>query len=304
MIETPDRIQTLSNFLISELTRALALPQTRQAQQLVRLVFGSAARRFAELGTRLDQAVAQQGVAGGARWVLPRFVRNYAARGLENIPNSGPLVIACNHPGSIDSLVISAHVTRPDFKIIIGDIPFFQKLPHISQHAIFAPQRGDVPGRMLVIRQSIRHLSGGGALLIFARGGIEPDPAFMPEPGAEFGLWSRSLQVFLQHVPRTSVLVTMISGVISRAAMSHPITWLRKKRPDRQRLAFMIQMAQQVMSGREKFGLTPRVSFGDLIGLQQAGSSEAALQCVTQSARELLRSHLLWQEEASYANIQ
>ena len=30
-------------------------------------------------------------VAAGARWVLPHFVKNFTARGLENIPSKGPL---------------------------------------------------------------------------------------------------------------------------------------------------------------------------------------------------------------------
>ncbi len=292
-----DEVQALSNSLIYELTKALALPQTAPVRQLVRLLFGRAALRFAELAVGLDRVVAEEGVASAAQWLLPRFTCAYSTRGTENIPASGPVVIASNHPGSFDSVVIAAQIARPDFKLIVGDIPFFEHLPHLSEHAIYAPGQQDTVGRMQVIRQSIRHLADGGALLIFARGGIEPDPAFMPAPDAEFDQWSRSLQIFLERVPQTRILVTIVSGVISRAAMSHPITWLRQRRPDRQRLAFMLQMAQQVLSGREKFGLIPRVSFGDLIGIREAGGVEKVLQSVNQSARSLLRSHLVWQQE-------
>lgn len=297
-------VEKLSNSLVTELTKALALPPQGWAPRTVRLLFGRAARKFAELGAGLDRVVSEQGIAAGARWVLPHFAHGIAARGTGNIPSSGPLVIASNHPGSFDSIVISAQVTRPDYKVIIGDIPFFENLPHIREHAIFAPSRQDTFGRMQVIRQVIRHLSAGGALLIFARGAIEPDPAFMPSPDAEFGLWSRSLQVFLERVPQTRILVTVVSGVIARASMSHPITWLRQHRPDRQRLAFMLQMARQVLSGREQFGLVPHVSFGELIGIREAGSAAKVLQCVTHSARMLLQSHLSWQQESGYAHLQ
>ncbi len=299
-----DPVETLSNSLLNELTKALALPAERWARGLIRLLFGRAAHRFAELGASLDRIVAEQGIAAGARWVLPRFARGVAVRGKEHIPSHGPLVIASNHPGSFDSVVISSQVTRPDYKVIIGDIPFFEKLPHISEYAIYAPAKQDTYGRMQVIRQSIRHLAAGGALLIFARGGIEPDPAFMPAPDAEFDLWSRSLQIFLERVPQTRILVTVVSGVVARASMSHPITWLRQRRPDRQRLAFMLQMARQVLSGRERFGLVPHVSFGDLVGIPEAGSASDALLRVTRSARELLRSHLIWQQEPGYAHFQ
>lgn len=288
-------IQTLSNTLIYELTKAMALPQTERIKSVVRMLFGRAARKFSELAVGLDRVVAERGIAAGARWVLPRFVKDHAARGVENIPAAGPLVIAANHPGAYDSVVISAHVTRPDYKIIIGDIPFFENLPHVSEHAIYAPGPQNTFGRMRVIREAIRHLHRGGALLIFARGGIEPDPDIMPAPDAEFDHWSRSLQIFLEHVPQTRVLVTIVSGVIASRMWRHPITWFRSARPDRQRLAFMMQIAQQVLSGRERFGLTPRVSFGELIGLREAGGAEHALNRITESARRLVQSHLAWQ---------
>ncbi len=287
--------RALSDTLIYELTKALSLSQERGLGKAVRPLFEKATQRFAKLGVGLDRVVAEQGVAAGARWVLPHFVKDFAACGVENIPADGPLVIASNHPAACDSLVISAHVERPDYKIIIGDIPFFEHLPHVSQHAIYAPDPGNLHGRMEVMRQSIRHLEDGGALLLFARGSIEADPAFMPEADAEFGLWSRSLEIFLRRVPRTRVLVTIVSGVIARAAYHHPFTWFRRQRPDRQRLAFMYQMLRQILAGREIFGLTPRVSFGDLIGLSESCTPECALNEITASAQRLLQSHLAWQ---------
>ena len=172
-------VPMLYETLIVELTKAFALPQTALARKAVALVFGRAARRVAELGIGLDREVALGGLRGGARWVLPHFATSHSARGEENIPPEGPLVIASNHPAGVDSLVITAHVSRPDYKIIIGDIPFFENLPHVSQHAIYAPAPTDQSGRMRAVRESLRHLQAGGALLIFARGAIEPDPDIM-----------------------------------------------------------------------------------------------------------------------------
>jgi hypothetical protein len=294
MSENATEILTLRETLIYELTKALGLSQESGFGKAIRPLFKKATGRFAELGVGLDHVVATQGVAAGARWVLPRFVKAFTARGVEHIPDEGPLVIAANHPAAYDSLVISAHIERPDYKIIIGDIPFFEHLPHVSQHAIYAPNAEDIYGRMQVIRQSIRHLQDGGALLIFARGGIEPDPDIMPHADAEFGLWSRSLEIFLKHVPQTRVLVTMVSGVIARAAFHHPITWLRKNRPDRQRLAFMFQMMRQTLADKEIFGLMPRVSFGELLGLSDAEKPEQTLSNIVTSARRLLQFHLTW----------
>jgi hypothetical protein len=289
---TPDaEVQTLSEALIFELTKALSLSQTGQAKKIIRLIFGRAARIFAELGAGLDRKVAEAGVAGAARWALPKFVKNHSAHGIENIPPEGALVIAANHPAAVDSLVISAHVDRPDYKIIIGDIPFFENMPHVSQYAIFAPGFDDIHGRMRVIRESIRHLKKGGALLIFPRGGIEADPEFMEKPDGEFDLWSRSLEIFLEHVPQTRILSTIVSGVIQRDIMNNPLTRLRRTRPDRQRLAFVYQFLRQSLSGKELFGLTPRVTFGEVV----EGSSNAhILSEVGAAARRTLEKHMEW----------
>ena len=285
-------IRRLKEMLVIELTKALGFPQDSPVRSIVRGIFGKATQKFSELAVGLDQAVAAGGLAAGSNWVLPRFVKSHLARGVENIPPSGPLVIAANHPGSYDSIVISAHVSRPDYKVIIGDIPFFQNLSNISRNAIFAPAEQDAPGRMGTVRQCIRHLQNDGALLIFARGGIEADPAFMPAPDGEFNLWSRSLEIFLRRVPGTRVLVTIASGVIAEAAFRHPITWFRGARPDKQRLAFMYQMIRQVLSGQEIFGLVPRVTFGEVI----TGASHArVLDQVAGVAQVTLEQHLAWQ---------
>ena len=297
MNETPS-VASLSELLIYELAKAVTLQQSETAKRLIRRLFGKAARKFSDLALELDCVVAEGGLSAGARWVQPRFVRSNEARGVENIPPEGPLVIASNHPGSVDSVIISAHVARPDYKVIIGDIPFFQNLPNIRDHAIFAPEISDVVGRMHTVRESIRHLQAGGALLIFARGGIEVDPSISSNADAEFHLWSRSLEIFLRHVPQARVLTTIVSGVIAEAAFHHPITWLRVARPDKQRLAFIYQMIRQMASGKETFGLRAKVTFGEIISgatPQNCGATQQhILDDVAEAAHRTLRQHLAW----------
>ena len=284
-----NKVHQLSESFIFELTKAMALPQTDSVRGLMRLMFGRATRRFSEVALGLDREVEQNGSAAGARWLLPHFVAGHEARGMEIIPKDGPLVIAANHPASYDGLVISACVNRPDYKIIIGEIPPYRCLPHVSQHAIFSPNVKNTFGRMQTARNAIQHLKDDGALLIFPRGGIEPDPSFMPNPDAEFDRWSHSLGIFLQRVPRTRVLVTIVSGVIAQASMRHPITWFRTARPDRQRLAFMYQMIRQILSGKELFGLTPRVTFGEVLS---SANHQLMLSEIEHSARRTLQQHL------------
>ena len=292
MNEHTAKVNFLTETLIFEITKALALPQTHRNKKMVGLLVGRAARRFSELALELDHIVEKDGLAAGARWLLLRFVRSYSASGVENIPPEGPLVLASNHPASIDSVLISAHVNRPDYKVIIGEIPFFMNLPNISKNAIFAPSIGDISGRMRAVRDIVHHLKSNGAILIFARGSIEPDPGFMPDPVADFHRWSRSLEFFLRKVPHTQVLVTMVSGVIASSAMRHPVTWFRQTRPDKQRLAFMYQMIRQILSGTEIFGLTPHVTFGDLIRRDCMSDTDNLLPTIIASAHRVLKAHM------------
>ena len=284
--------RVLTETLIDEMVKALALPPTQRVRRIISWLAGKAIQRFTLLAADLDRIVGKEGIAGGARWLLPRFVKGHTAQGVEHIPPSGPLVIASNHPAFVDSVVISAHVPRRDYKVIIGEIPFFKNLPNISKNAIFAPDPTDTMGRMQVMREVIRHLKNDGAILIFPRGSIEPDPAWMPYPDAEFEHWSRSLEIFIKQVPHTQVLVTIVSGVISKTAMHHPITWFRKTRLDRQRLAFMYQFIRQMIAGKELFGLAPRVTFGDLISMENTTDRAHMLQCITQSAHRVLKTHI------------
>lgn len=291
MNDTPT-VTSLSELLIDELTRAMALPNSAAVKSILRKLLGRAARKFSDLALELDCVVAEGGLSAGARWVQPRFVQSNEACGMENIPPDGPLVIASNHPGSYDSVMISAHIARPDYKIIIGNIPFFQNLPNLRKRAIFAPAVNDVAGRMNTVRESIRHLNAGGALLIFARGSIEADPSLAPHADAEFHLWSRSLEIFLRHVPQTHILTTIVSGVIAEAAFRHPITWLRVARPDKQRLAFMYQMIRQMANGKETFGLRAKVTFGELI---RGATHQHVLDEVAHAAQRTFLQHLAWQ---------
>ncbi|HUE97710.1 MAG TPA: hypothetical protein VMN99_00570, partial [Anaerolineales bacterium] len=164
-------------------------------------------------------------------------------------------------------------------------------LPNVYRNSIFVPN--DAMVRMSATRDIIRHLKNNGSILIFPRGDIEPDPAWMPHPDSEFDQWSRSLEIFLKHVPHTQVLVTIVSGVISKAAMHHPITWSRRARPDRQRLACMYQMIRQMVAGKELFGLTPRVAFGELLSAENTTDREHMLQTILRSAHHVLKTHMV-----------
>ena len=153
----------------------------------------------------------------------------------------------------------------------------------------FLPPVKDTFGRMQVIREVIQLLKQVGALLIFPRGDIKPDPDFMPDPDCEFNQWSRSLEVLLRQVPQTRLLLTIVSGVVSQDAIQHPITWFRRSRKDRQRLAYIYQIIRQVLSGKELNGLKPQVTFGEILS---ETNGQKVLAQIERAARNTLQQHI------------
>ncbi len=246
------------------------------------------AHRFARLAAEFDQTVAQSGLMEAVRWVLPRFVDSVRAQGTENIPATGPLILAANHPGASDGLVIASCLPRDDLKVVVTDRPFFRHLYAASPHLIYTPR--DTTGRMSVVREAVRHLRAGGSLLIFAHGNVEPDPAVTP--GAEEALegWSPSVPLLLRRVPRASLVVTIVSGVLAPSALRHPLTRLQENWRGRQLLAEIIQTSQQVLFKR-RFQLSPAVRFDVPLTVRDLGigsDATATLGTILARARDLL----------------
>ena len=79
--------------------------------------------------------------------------------------------------------------------------------------------------------------------------------------------------------------------VIAPAAMKNPITWFRRERPNRQRLAFVYQLSRQLLSGKQLFDLTPRVTFGEIV---QGNNHEHSLAEIEHAARRTLAKHMAW----------
>ena len=93
-------------------------------------------------------------------------MKDAQARGLENVPAEGPLIIAANHPGAADSAAIGANAGRDDLKILASDVPFLKNLSQIGQRLIFLPRKG-IQARMLAMREAIR--------AVLAKSGLRAD---------------------------------------------------------------------------------------------------------------------------------
>jgi hypothetical protein len=274
--------------LMDEIVKALGLGKSHLSHRLLEPFFGPAVQRFAEVAARFDNDVATYGLRQAASRLLPHFTREIRVQGEENVPGEGPLLVVSNHPGTVDVVVIAAGLPRPDLKIVAsGGIPFFRSLKATTDHLIFSGI--DAIGKMNVIRSSIRHLQEGGAVLIFPNGGIDPDPSVMPGAPEAVETWSRSLDLMLRRVPNAQVLITAVSGVLAPRWMHSPLTWLHKGRRNRQKVAEVLQMVQQMLFPSSPL-ISPTVSFAQPLRLVPQ-DKEPLLPAIIASAKAYY-SHL------------
>jgi hypothetical protein len=293
IIVTAD-INALRDTLIDEAIRAVGLPTTPWLHRAVARLFHGPIEQFSSGGVTFDQMVEHEGFQKAAAWVLTQLCSNVTAYGSENVPPKGALLVIANHPGTVDVLVIAAMLNRNDVKIITSDIVFLKCLPNTFAHLIGRGRTYDIYKRMAAIRAGIRHLQSGGTLILLGTGVIDPDPETDPQAEKDLELWSPSIDLFLRKVPEANVLVTIVSGVLSRGWGYHPITWLRHDGWRKRLLAEFGQVIQQLLFPGS-LHLTPQVSFAPAVStteLQAENSSGRVLPAIIKRAKTLMVQHL------------
>jgi 1-acyl-sn-glycerol-3-phosphate acyltransferase len=224
--------------------------------------------------------------------MLTHFCDKITSHGVENIPQSGPLLVVTNHPGSYDGMVLFSQMPRLDIRWISSEIPFLRLLPNLQGNLFFS-SREDARDRMVVLRNCIKHMQAGGVLVYFAAGHRDPDPAIYPGALRAIDGWLDIFDVFYKYVPELRVIPAIMSGVVDKYWSKHPLTWLRRKQIDQQRLAEFGQVITQLVHpGR--LMLSPFISFGqphtqsDLLKVSLDGTLRTA---ITQKGKQLLNEH-------------
>ncbi len=285
-------VVTLTKLIIAELVAAVGLPKTKLFLRLFWILFRIPMSRFATIGLGFDRRVAEVGFPKASEWALTHWCSRITARGTQNIPAEGPLLIVSNHPGTYDALIIFSQLGRQDIRWISTEIPFLDNLPHTRNHVIFA-SRSNALKRMSAMHRAIRHLQAGGALLYIGAGQLDPDPAVYPDAAEHIEEWLAGIDFFFRHVPGLRLMPAIVSGVVSPKWARSPITWLRRKGVDKRRLAEFGQgITQLLFPGRLMF--TPYVSFDPSVTMETLRSEsgqENVLPAVIARTKALLAEH-------------
>jgi hypothetical protein len=288
---TPE-IKDVTDALFSQLMSVMGLKHPNWVTRCLYPIFFFPTQRMSRLLVDLDRNIAENGWNLAVIQFQHHFVTSVHLHGEGTIPKNGPLMVVCNHPASYDVVILAACIQRDDLKILASDIPIVQMLPNIAKHSIPVPY--NIPDRLQTVRSAIQHLNNNGAILLFPRGNVEPDPVV--SPGAEQSLsgWSPSIELFLRRVPQTISVVAIASGVLSGKWFNNPLIKRWKKYEQRQKVAEIFQIASQLLTGVKPVA-TPTVSFSSALTISDLGgwktSDGTLLASLTTQARSLLSNH-------------
>jgi hypothetical protein len=163
---------------------------------------------------------------------------------------------------------------RTDLRVVAAERPFLDALPNTSRYLLTVAETS--PGRFGLVRAATQHLRGGGAILTFPGGRIEPDPAVLPGAVEALGRWSASVDLFARFVPDLTVVPAVVVGVLSPTALRNPLTFVRRQPRDRQWLAATLQMLVPALRN-----VTTRVAFGRPIHVENESLVSQAVMAET-----------------------
>jgi hypothetical protein len=255
--------------------------------RLLRRTFTSPPQTFAHQMVEFDSDISIYGLVEASRRAIHSYVDDIRVFGQERIPASAFLALS-NHPGMTDTLSLFIALNRPDLKIIALDRPFLNALPNMSKQLAYVSD--DSGSRIQLIRQISAHLRNGYAALTFPAGHIEPDPDLRNGAVESLCSWTDSVGVFIRMAPDAAVLPVLVRGVIRKKTANHPLTYLRRARPEREKLAAALQLLAHVML--KKKDVHVRVQIGNPIYARDLGTTEAKAihQAVLAEMKQLIEN--------------
>jgi hypothetical protein len=284
--------EALKSHLIYELSQAAGLRVGGWKQRALTAALRRPIDSIALLFSDVDATIGRDGIDAAFAKLLIRFVKDPVIHGAQNLPPEGPLIIAANHPGAYDVLLIGATLGRRDLSIVTSTVPLYHAMTNFRKHTI---EVGTTPeGGMRSIRESVRHLRDGGALLIFPSGVVDPDPDVLPGAREALATWRPGIEALVNLAPRVAVVPAITSGVLAPRWMNHPLLRLQKVEWQRRKLAEMLQVVQQMVRPQTE-KLSPRITFGSPTSgeaLTHEAGSKAVLPLLIERGQALLSQHM------------
>lgn len=234
-----DALADLTWLNVSDIVNAFGLGQGTPLRALAELAAWLPSRRFAHQLLRLDSMVGTRGLHAGSAWMCDQLSGGATVRGAPP-PADGPLLVVANHPGLLDTMALFTAIPRADLRILAVTRPFLRALPNIASHLFSVGATATT--RMAAVRTAVRHLRAGGALLTFPAGRIEPDPISVGGAEASLESWSESIDLIVRLAGEIVVLPAIVGGVLTPAALHHPLTRLQHTPEDQRWLAAIIQL--------------------------------------------------------------
>ncbi|HEU5087340.1 MAG TPA: 1-acyl-sn-glycerol-3-phosphate acyltransferase [Roseiflexaceae bacterium] len=279
------QIDDLTRLNADDLVHAFKLDRAGPLRGVFHSLARIPARRFSRQILAFDNLVGEQGLAAGGRYIMKMFARQFDIFGDEYIPEQGPLLVVCNHPGMADAMALwVALERRADIRIIAAERELLNAVPNTSRYLMYVAERSG--GRTGLLRAAAQHMRSGGAILNFPAGHIEPDPTVSPGALDSLQSWSQSVALFLRLVPEATLLPAAVGGVISGTAMRNPVIRFLPTEKERDWAAATLQVlipAYRDTHTRVAFG--PPVAAHELLAL---GDAAAIARAVTRRVAPLL----------------
>jgi hypothetical protein len=241
---TSSTVDTLTQINLDDLISSFGWQNRPFLARLLRHTLIYPPLTFAHQMAEFDAAIASHGLVEASRSAMRNYTDDLRIFGQDRIPSSAFLALS-NHPGLTDTLSLFIALNRPDLKIIALDRPFLNALPNMSKQLAYVTD--DAGSRFRLIRQVSAHLRNGGAALTFPAGHIEPDPDVQRGSVDSLRSWTDSAGIFIRMAPETAVLPILVRGVVRKSFAFHPLTYLKKARREREKLAAALQLLAHVM---------------------------------------------------------
>lgn len=281
----PTNVDTLTQINLDDLVSSFGWQNRPFLARLLRRALISPPQAFAHQMVEFDSAIPSHGLVEASRCAIRHYVDDIRVFGRDRIPSSAFLALS-NHPGMTDTLSLFIALDRPDLRIIALDRPFLNALPNMSKQLAYVTD--DPVSRIRMIRQLSTHLRSGGTALTFPAGHIEPDPDVHTGALESLYAWTDSASVFIRLAPEAAVLPVLVRGVVRRKTAHHPLTYLKRARPEREKLAAALQLLAHVMLKQKDVRV--RVQIGRPVYARDLGTTETRVihEAVLAEMRQLI----------------